>query len=105
GFKQTIKAPTAVEMKKDIDDNGKAILNINFDTDKSVLLPDGQKVVDEILTLMKDNPGLKIAIEGHTDNAGAAERNKTLSTQRANTILTYLTNKGIATDRLTAAGY
>lgn len=104
-FEQTIKAPTAEQMKKDIDANGKAILNINFDTDKSNLLPDGQKVVEEILMLMKNNADLKIAIEGHTDNAGSAERNKKLSAERANTILKSLTSSGIAASRLTAAGF
>ncbi len=104
-FEQTIKAPTAIQMKKDIDANGKAILNINFDTDKSTLQPEGQKVVDEILSLMKSNAGLKIAIEGHTDNAGSGEHNKKLSTDRANTILKFLTSNGIASNRLTAAGF
>lgn len=104
-FEQTIKAPTAAQMKKDIDATGKAILNINFDTDKSNLQPDGQKVVDEILSLMKDNTDLKIAIEGHTDNAGSADHNKKLSADRANTILKYLTGKGISGSRLTAAGF
>lgn len=104
-FEQTIKAPTASEMKKEMDANGKAILNINFETDKATLQPDGKKVVDEILLLMKENATLKIAIEGHTDNAGAADRNKKLATERANTILKYLTINGIATSRLTAAGF
>ena len=104
-FEQTIKAPTAMQMKKDIDANGKAILNINFDTDKSNLLSDGQKVVDEILLLMKNNPGLKIAIEGHTDNAGSGDHNKKLSTDRANTILKSLTSRGIASSRLSATGF
>jgi OOP family OmpA-OmpF porin len=104
-FEQTIKAPTALQMKKDIDANGKAILNINFDTDKSNLLPDGQKVVDEIVSLMKNNADLKISIEGHTDNAGAADRNKKLSVARANTILKSLTSNGIAANRLTATGF
>lgn len=104
-FDQTIKAPTAVQMKKDIDANGKAILNINFDTNKSNLQPDGQKVVDEILTLMKSNADLKIAIEGHTDNAGSADRNKKLSAERANTILKYLISNDIAASRLTANGF
>ena len=104
-FEQTIKAPTAVQMKKDIDANGKAILNINFDTDKSTLQPDGQKAVDEILTLLKDNSTLKIAIEGHTDNAGTAAHNKALSAERANTILKSLTSRGIASNRLTSAGF
>lgn len=104
-FEQTIKAPTAMQMKKDIDANGKAILNINFDTDKSTLQPEGQKVVDEILTLMKGNANLKIAIEGHTDNAGSGDHNKKLSTDRANTILKFLTGNGISASRLTAAGF
>jgi OOP family OmpA-OmpF porin len=104
-FQQTIKAPTAAQMKDDIDANGKAILNINFDTDKANLQPDGQKIVDEILTLMKSNDNLKIAIEGHTDNAGGAEHNKSLSANRANTILKSLIARGIAADRLTAAGF
>ena len=105
GFEQTIKAPSAAQMKKDIDANGKAILNINFDTDKANLKPDGQAVVDEILMLLKGNANLKLAIEGHTDNAGTAARNKKLSADRANTILNYLTAKGIAPNRLTAAGF
>lgn len=104
-FEQTIKAPTAAQMKKDIDANGKAILNINFDTDKSTLQPEGQKVVDEILSLMKGNVDLKIAIEGHTDNAGSGDHNKKLSTDRANTILKSLTSNGITASRLTAEGF
>jgi outer membrane protein OmpA-like peptidoglycan-associated protein len=104
-FEQTIKAPTAVQMKKDIDANGKAILNINFDTDKSTLQPEGQKVVDEILSLMKGNADLKIAIEGHTDNAGSGDHNKKLSADRANTILKFLTSNGITASRLTSAGF
>ncbi len=105
GFEQTIKAPSAAQIKNDIDANGKAILNINFDTDKASLQPDGKKAVDEILLLMKNNATLKIAIEGHTDNAGSAERNIKLSTERATTILKFLTANGIAANRLTAAGY
>lgn len=104
-FEQTIKAPTASQMKKDIDANGKAILNINFDTDKSTLQPEGKKIVDEILTLMKNNADLKISIEGHTDNAGSADHNKKLSAERANTILKFLTSNSISTSRLTAAGF
>ncbi|TDO20227.1 OmpA family protein [Pedobacter duraquae] len=105
GFEQTIKAPTAAQMKKDIDATGKAILNINFDTDKSTLQPEGQKAVDEILALLKNDGSLKLAIEGHTDNAGAAAHNKMLSAARANTILKSLTSRGIATNRLTATGF
>ena len=105
GFEQTIKAPTASGMKSEMDKSGKAVLNINFDTDKATLQPDGQKVVDEIYALLQQNPALKISIEGHTDNTGAAARNQKLSADRANTVMYALAAKGIDIGRLKAKGY
>lgn len=105
GFKQTIKAPTASEMQKEIETSGKAILNINFDTDKATLKPDGLKIVDEIALLLNNNPSLKLSIEGHTDNTGTTARNKELSGERANTVMYSLAAKGIAISRLKAAGF
>ncbi|CAM3576394.1 OmpA family protein [Flavobacterium gelidilacus] len=105
GFKQTIKAPTASEMQKDIDAKGKAVLNINFDTDKATLKPDGIKLVDEIFILLSSNPNLKLSIEGHTDNTGSVARNKELSTDRANTVMYALAGKGISIKRLKASGF
>lgn len=104
-FEQTMTKYTSAQMKKDIDANGKAILNINFDTDKATLQPEGQKIVDEIVTLLKENPSLKISIEGHTDNSGSADRNKKLSAERATTVLNSLTSNGIEKSRLKAAGF
>ena len=105
GFEQTIKAPTASEMKSEIDKSGKAVLNINFDTDKATLQADGQKMVDEIYALLQQNPALKLSIEGHTDNTGAAARNQKLSADRANTVMYALAAKGIDISRLKAKGY
>jgi outer membrane protein OmpA-like peptidoglycan-associated protein len=105
GFNQTIKPPTASEMKSDIDKIGKAILNINFDSDKATLKPDGEKLVAEIFTLLNENDSLKISIEGHTDSSGDAERNKQLSIDRANTVMYALAAKGIAIHRLQAKGF
>jgi outer membrane protein OmpA-like peptidoglycan-associated protein len=48
---------------------------------------------------------LRLAIEGHTDNAGSAAANKPLSQQRAQAVVTALTARGIAGARLTAAGF
>ena len=104
-FVQTIKAYTAAGMKADIDTAGKAILNINFDTDKATLKPDGAKIVDEILLLLNENPTLKLSIEGHTDNVGVAEHNKKLSADRANTVMYALAGKGIDIAKLKAAGF
>ncbi|WP_308992891.1 OmpA family protein [Mariniflexile litorale] len=104
-FKQTIKAPTASEMQNDIDTRGKAILNINFDTDKAVLKPDGQKIVDEIYILLSNNSKLKLSIEGHTDATGSPERNQQLSSDRAHTVRYALAAKGIDIKRLKAIGF
>jgi OmpA-OmpF porin, OOP family len=104
-FEQTIKKYSAEQMKSDIDKTGKAILNINFDTDKATLKADGQKIVDEIYALLNTNSNLKISIEGHTDNVGGATRNKQLSTERANTVMYALAGKGIDIKRLKATGF
>lgn len=104
-FEQTIKAPTASEMQNEIESSGKAILHINFDSDKATIKPDGLKVVDEIALLLNNNPSLKLSIEGHTDNTGTAVRNKELSGERANTVMYAKAGKGIDIKRLKAAGF
>ena len=104
-FKQTITKYTSKEMLDDINVKGKAILNINFDTDKATLQPDGQTIVNEIFELLSNNPKLNLSIEGHTDTTGSANRNKQLSADRANTVMYALAGKGIDIKRLKANGY
>ncbi|MGL4583088.1 MAG: OmpA family protein [Flavobacterium sp.] len=96
---------TADVMKSELDKAGKSVLYINFDTDKATLKPDGKEVTDQILKLLQDNPTLKLAVEGHTDNTGNADHNKKLSLDRANTLVSYLTINGIDSSRLKAQGY
>lgn len=104
-FKQTIQKYSSEGMKKEIDATGKAIVNINFDTDKATLKADGQDVVNQITALLKGAPALKLSIEGHTDNAGSAERNKALSAERSNAVMLALVSTGIGKDNLKAAGF
>jgi len=100
-----VKKITADVIKKDLDAAGKAILNINFDTDKATLKPDGQEVVNEIASVLKANPSLKLSIEGHTDNTGTAAKNKQLSIDRATTVMNYLVAIGIPKANLKATGF
>jgi OOP family OmpA-OmpF porin len=104
-FKQTIQKYSAEGMKKDIDATGKAIVNINFDTDKSTLKADGQDVVNQIVALLKGAPALKLSIEGHTDNTGSAERNKALSAERSSAVMLALVSTGIDKGNLKSAGF
>lgn len=96
---------TANDILESLNSTGTATLHINFETGKADIKPESQKIVDEITTMLKQNPSLKLSIEGHTDNVGNATSNKTLSEKRANAILAALVSKGISKDRLSGKGW
>ena len=100
-----MKPPEASALKAALDKDGRVALYVNFDFAKSTLKPDAAPVVAQVLKLMKDNPGLKLAIEGHTDNVGGSDYNSKLSQARAAAMVGALVAQGIAADRLTSAGY
>lgn len=82
-----------------------ALRNIFFDTGKSTLRSESNAELDRLVKLMKDVPSLNIEISGHTDNTGSAKMNESLSQDRAQAVVSYLTSKGIAAGRMTAKGY
>jgi outer membrane protein OmpA-like peptidoglycan-associated protein len=82
-----------------------AVYGIHFDTGKFAILPDSEKVLGEVLKLLPDNPGLKLRIEGHTDNVGAKAANQVLSQKRAQAVMGWLIANGIDAPRLTAQGF
>jgi len=79
--------------------------NIFFDVNKYELKPESQAELDNIVSLMKDNPTLRIQINGHTDNVGKATDNITLSNNRAKAVVEYITAKGIDARRLSYKGF
>lgn len=90
------------ELKKRIEEAARKIF---FDFGSNKLKPESRKVLDDVVKLLTENTELKLTIEGHTDNIGTAEKNKARSLERAEAVKGYLIAKGIAPDRLTAAGY
>ncbi|WP_373514003.1 OmpA family protein [Persicitalea sp.] len=78
---------------------------IYFATSKYELLPESYGELDELATMLRENPAVRIRIEGHTDNLGDFDKNVELSRQRAEAVRDYLTKKGIATERLETQGY
>jgi OmpA-OmpF porin, OOP family len=96
---------TASDMLKALEDKGFVALYINFDTDKAVIKPESQPVIDQIIALLKENSSLKVSIEGHTDNTGTAQRNKTLSEQRAQSVLNAVMKGGVEKERLSSKGW
>jgi outer membrane protein OmpA-like peptidoglycan-associated protein/tetratricopeptide (TPR) repeat protein len=79
--------------------------NIFFETNKYDLRPESGTELDEIVQLMKDNPTVKIQINGHTDNSGKTADNMRLSEDRAKAVTTYLIAKGINPARLSSKGW
>jgi outer membrane protein OmpA-like peptidoglycan-associated protein len=61
--------------------------------------------LDRLVQLLKENPTVKIQVEGHTDAIGKAADNEKLSQNRAKSVVNYLTAQGIAAGRLTAKGF
>lgn len=79
--------------------------NIFYDFDKATLRPESAKALDELVKLLEENPNVTIELSAHTDYRGSAEYNKRLSQRRAESVINYLIEHGIAKDRLTPVGY
>ena len=78
---------------------------ILFDFDSYLLKSTHYSALENVLAVLTKNPGLRIEIQGSTDNIGTAEYNQALSEQRARAVKTYLVEKGIDPARLSAVGY
>ena len=89
-----------------IESGAKVVLkNIFFDTGKSDIKPESNAELARLVTLLNQNPKVKIEVSGHTDNLGDAEANKKLSELRATKVSTFLIGKGISATRITVKGY
>jgi outer membrane protein OmpA-like peptidoglycan-associated protein len=78
---------------------------IHFEFGKATIRSQSFPVLDAVVSVLKENPDIKLEVQGHTDNVGSASLNKKLSQDRANSVRTYLMKKGIDGARLTAKGY
>ena len=79
---------------------------VYFATGKDTILKQSYAILDEVTRVLEENPQLKLVrVEGHTDDRGNDDLNQKLSQRRANSVRTYLINKGIDRDRLEAVGY
>ncbi len=79
--------------------------NVFFDSGSATLKPESYFELAKLVELLKANPGLRIRINGHTDNVGSDADNLRLSEARAKAVYNYLVREGIAADRLAYKGF
>lgn len=86
--------------------DGKIVSNgIRFDVGKASLRPESMGAINEIYSMMKDHPEIRLSIEGHTDSDGDDETNLKLSEDRAAEVMSTLVGMGIKKDRLSSKGW
>ncbi|ATL47315.1 flagellar motor protein MotB [Chitinophaga caeni] len=79
--------------------------NIFFATKEYKLEAASEVELNKLVALLENNPGMKVEINGHTDNVGKDEDNMVLSRNRAKSVVDYIIAKGIDPGRITAKGY
>lgn len=79
--------------------------HLNFQTASTELTPDSVQSVSDLTAILKAYPNALVTLTGHTDNTGDADANQRLSVDRANAIKTMLVSGGVASDRISTAGY
>jgi outer membrane protein OmpA-like peptidoglycan-associated protein len=79
--------------------------HLNFDSSTTQLTPDSGVTVSDLTKIMSCYPNMQVELDGHTDNTGSADANKTLSMDRANVVKELLVQGGIDPARITTAGF
>jgi len=82
-----------------------AFSNLEFETGKSIIKESSYESLNELAKLMEKKTSWNLLVEGHTDNVGRPASNMALSKNRASAVKKFLTNKGIATERITVKWY
>lgn len=92
-------------LQTDLDALADAIrANVTFATGSDVLDASATDTLDEVVAAMERHPGPAVEISGHTDNTGNADRNRSLSQARAESVVAYVIDQGIDPARLSARG-
>jgi OmpA-OmpF porin, OOP family len=105
-MKNSMEFVSAAKMASDIASSGHvALYGIFFDTDSATVKPESAAALNEIATLLKREPGLRVYIVGHTDTQGGYDYNMGLSGRRSHAVAEALVSRyGIVPDRLHTAG-
>jgi OOP family OmpA-OmpF porin len=94
-----------IELEKAAAGSMAVLNNIFFDLDKFDLKPKSLPELQKVIRFLQENPKIRVEVSGHTDNSGSSEYNKQLSQKRALSVYNYLTQMGIAENRIIPIGY
>lgn len=81
------------------------LIGVNFNLNSAKLKTASYPVLLYAIQILKNEPNMKVQVRGYTDNTGSAEYNLKLSQRRAEAVMNYLVDHGIAKDRLSAKGF
>ncbi len=96
----------AIAMKKIKVNDSFKIENIRYDLNKWDIRPDAAKELDNLVQILKDNPGIVVELGSHTDCRASDDYNLNLSQKRAEAAVKYIIEKGkIPSNRISAKGY
>lgn len=78
--------------------------DVLFATGSAQLESGGDGNLNRLVDFLNEYPERRALIEGHTDSVGNAQSNQQLSERRADSVRSYLTDRGISADRLSTSG-
>jgi len=82
-----------------------SLTGVNFATDKAMLTTEAKDTLEQAVELLKNTHSvIEVRVEGHTDSTGSAAYNMTLSQKRAESVVAYLTSRGVKANSLIAVG-
>ena len=96
---------TKIVLDQIVLDKSIVLENIYYDLDRDEIRSDAALELDKLVTVLADNPEIKIELSSHTDSRQTAAYNDDLSKRRAQSAVDYIVSKGIDSERLIARGY
>lgn len=78
---------------------------VYFEFDRTRLTANAKRILDGLVAVVKESPGFKLELQGHTDDKGRSEYNEALSKARADEVKDYLVGQAITADRISTVGY
>lgn len=95
------------ELKPRMTDRGMVLTlqDVLFDTAKAHVKPGAGRSLDRLARFLKENPGYRVMVEGHTDSRGDDEFNQDLSERRADSVRQEMVRRGVGQDAMDSAGF